>query len=92
MAINFIDVDRSSKFGGNLAELSLTLRRAREMAVAIQERMGHMNDGTNFAPVCTSYGLTPANNTVGSGALAVVNDVVTALAAAGVTTMIERVG
>ena len=92
MAINFIDVDRASKFGGTLVELANALRRARELATAASERMSHMNDGANFAPIAVSYGLTPQSSAVGQSAFGVVNDVLTALDAAAVKTVIERVG
>lgn len=92
MAINFVGIDRNAKFGSVLVDLSNTLRRARELAAATQERMGHMNDGTNFAPICTFHGISPADNANGSDALAVINAVVTALNAGAVTNMIERVG
>lgn len=94
MAIDFIDVDRSTKFGPNLVELSSLLRRAKELATATLERMNHMNDGANFGGICAPFGLAPGGNAsaVGSGARTVVSNIVTLLDDAAVDTMIERVG
>lgn len=92
MAIDFVAIDRAQRFGPTLIEISVLLRRAKDLAVATQERMGHMNDGTNYAPICTHHGISPADNATGSAALTLINAVVTALNTAGVSNMIERIG
>lgn len=96
MAINFYSIDRSSKFGSELIDLANLLRRVRQSALSQQERMGHMNDGSNFAQIKTLYGIPNLNGdtdtATGSAANTLINNVVTALSAANISAMIERVG
>lgn len=96
MAINFYNIDRTSKFGGELIDLAQLLRRAKQSALTQQERMSHMNDGTTFTQIKTLYGIPNLNSDTdsqtGSAAKTLIDALVTALSAANVNAFIERVG
>lgn len=96
MAINFYNIDRTSKFGQEFIDLAQMLRRAKQSAGAQQERKGHMNDGTNFAQIKTLYGIPNLNSDTdsqtGAAASALIDALVTALNHASINAFIERVG
>lgn len=91
MAIDFIPVNKSSRLGQELVNLSLALRQAKERAVQVKEKMDHMQDGSDFAMIATEFGL-PAGSGSGQQAYNAVSAALTALGDSSITAIIQRIG
>lgn len=89
MAIDFVPVNQTSRFGRDLVALRNVLQTARERIAAIKDHMDHMNDGSTFTMIPTEFGLPSGS---GSAALTIITNAKAALDDAAILTLVQRVG
>ena len=91
MAIDFVDVNQSSKYGKLLVQISERLRIVKDEIAIVKGRMEHLNNGTNYAPIATAFGLT-ADSATGQAALNIFTSALAALDDPSITSLVNRVG